>query len=54
MSKRIIVLSDGTWETVGPAQIFTITDAAHDMLLDGGEVRDLKQNTDIISTEEIG
>jgi hypothetical protein len=54
MVKRIIVLSDGTWETVGDAQILTITDDAYDNLLDGiSEIRDLKEDSDITDIKEI-
>jgi hypothetical protein len=42
MVKQIVVLSDGTWETIGEAKILTITDDAHDSLLDGAtEISDL-------------
>lgn len=52
--KRIIVLSDGTWETVGAGVVLTLTPAAYDDLLDGiKEIRDLREGTDIKNTEEI-
>jgi hypothetical protein len=51
--KRIIVLSDGTWETVGAGVVLTLTPAAYDDLLDGiKDIRDLGSN-DIKNTEEI-
>lgn len=46
MAKRIVVLSDGTWDTM--ATVMEITDAAYDRLQDGEiEPSDLK-NSDIV------
>lgn len=52
MSKRIVVLSDGTWETLGEARILTIEDGAYDKLVEGSvEIRDLDIGEDITETE---
>jgi len=54
MAKRIIVLSDGTWETVGDSQVLTLTDNAYDNLLDGiATIRDLREGEDIVDIKEI-
>ena len=52
MAKRIIVLSDGTWETFGSAEVWTITDEALEKLCEGDEPKHLTK-TDIINTKEI-
>lgn len=53
MAKRIIVLSDGTWETVGSGEVWTITDDAYDDLLDGiSEPKHLTAG-DVLDTKEI-
>jgi len=52
MAKRIVVLSDGTWETVGDAEVWTITEEAFDKLLAGDAPKHLTE-TDIIDTKEI-
>ncbi len=53
MVKRIIVLSDtGTWETVGDAEVWTVTDEAFEKLCEGEEPKHLAA-TDIIDTKEI-
>lgn len=54
MARKIIVLSEGTWETVGAAQILTITDDAYDRLVDGfATVSDLKEDSDITDIKEV-
>lgn len=44
MAVKIVVLSDGTWERVGPAQVWTITDDAYDTLCEGMETGDLEDS----------
>ena len=54
MAKRIVVLSDGTWETVGYSQILEITEEAYELLQDGiYEIRDLKEGSDITDIKEV-
>jgi hypothetical protein len=54
MAKRIIVLSDGTWETVGAAQILTVMDNAYEALCDGyKDISDLVEGADISDIKEI-
>lgn len=52
MSKRIVVLSDGTWETFGSAEVWTITDEAFDKLCDGDEPKRLTAG-DVLDTVEV-
>jgi len=55
MSKnRVIVLSDGTWETVGDAQILTLTDDGYERLIEG-EYLSISEidDSDIVKTEDI-
>ena len=52
MSKRIVVLSDGTWETFGSAEVWTITDEAFDKLCDGDEPKHLTAG-DVLDTVEV-
>jgi len=50
---RIIVLSDGTWESVGEAKVMEITDDAYANLCDGYyKVNDFDEG-DVISTKEV-
>lgn len=57
MAVKIVVLSDGTWQSVNTAQVvqvLTITDSAYDCLVDGIlETSDLKQGTDILETKDV-
>ena len=51
---RVIVLSDGTWETIGEAQILTLTDEGYNNLIEGeylsiSEIED----SEIVKTEDI-
>lgn len=52
MAKRIIVLNDGTWETLGDAKVYTITDEAYEKLLNGDEPKHLETG-DVLDTQEI-
>ena len=54
MSNRVIVLSDGTWETVGDAQILTLTDDAYNDLIDG-EILSISDidDKDIVETKTV-
>lgn len=54
MAKRIVVLSDGTWETVGYSQILEITEEAYELLQDGiYKIGDLKEGSDITDIKEV-
>lgn len=51
MANRIVVLSDGTWDTM--ATVMDITDAAYDKLTNGDiETCDLEES-DILENKEI-
>jgi hypothetical protein len=52
MAKRIIVLNDGTWETVNTAEVWDITDEAYEKLLNGDEPKHLETG-DVLDTQEI-
>lgn len=52
MAKRVIVLCDGTWETVNTAEVWTITDEAYEKLLNGDEPKHLETG-DVLDTKEI-
>lgn len=52
MSKRVIVLCDGTWETVNTAEVWEVTDEAYEKLLNGEEPKHLDES-DIINTKEV-
>ena len=52
MANRIVVLNDGTWETLGDAKVWTITDEAYEKLLSGDDTKDLETG-DVLDTKEI-
>lgn len=52
MSVKIVVLSDGTWETLGEAQVMEITKAAYDYIASGMEPKDIDESN-VLSTKEV-
>ena len=53
MAKRIVVLSDGTWETAESCAVMEITDEAYDRLCEGEiETCDI-EDKDVLSDKEI-
>lgn len=53
MAQRIIVLSNGTWETLGSARVYTITEDAYDNLLNGDKSTDDLTAGDVLDTVEV-
>ncbi len=51
---KIVVLSDGTWETVSGCGVWTITDDAFRALCEGvKDPSDLVDGADIVATKEV-
>lgn len=54
MAKRIVVLSDGTWETAESCRVIEITDEAYDALVEGAIDTCDFIDGDVLSDKEIG
>jgi hypothetical protein len=53
MATSIVILSDGTWEKIGGADIVTLTDEAYEKLCDGFiTVNDL-QADDVVAERKV-
>lgn len=53
MAIKIVVLSDGTWEIIGDAAVWEITDEGYDDLCNGDYKPTGLQRKDVISIEGI-
>lgn len=53
MAKKIVVLSDGTWETVTTGtNVLVVTDDAYDRLCEGDRICDLAES-DVVDEWEV-
>lgn len=53
MAVKIVVLSDGTWETLGNVKVLTISEDSYDDLLDGIKVVNDLDSVDVLDSQEV-